>query len=70
MSHCRLGCINDTLIHKYALQNRGIAHQVVLNCRDEEMESFEEISLPFFKEVFPEVFTTQNLKAVLEKLLV
>ena len=70
VSHCRLGCINDTLIHKKALQDKGIVHEVVLNCRDEEQAAFGEISFPYFQEVFDEVFTIHNLQAVLEKLLV
>ncbi|MFT7859562.1 MAG: dethiobiotin synthase [Sulfurimonas sp.] len=62
VSHCSLGCINDALIHKKALDDRGIKNELVFNCRDEEEKSFETISLPYFQKIFPEVFTTKELK--------
>ncbi len=66
VTHCSLGCINDTLIHQKALNELGIENQVVFNCREEEKESFHKISLPYFSKIYNEVITTTEL----EKLVV
>ncbi|MEA3370654.1 MAG: dethiobiotin synthase [Campylobacterota bacterium] len=47
VTHCVLGCINDTLLSSKALQSRGIKHVTAFNCR-EEYSSFKEISEPYF----------------------
>jgi len=48
VTHCSLGCINDTLLSKKALQDASIAHAVVFNCKKEENERFEVVSRPYF----------------------
>jgi dethiobiotin synthetase len=53
VSHCRLGCINDTLLSHYALIERGIDHVWTLNCRKEDNDFFT-VSEPYFKDNFPE----------------
>ncbi|MBA1437980.1 MAG: dethiobiotin synthase [Epsilonproteobacteria bacterium] len=68
VTHCSLGCINDTLIHKKALDDMLIPNEIVFNCRDEEIESFEAISKPYFAKVFPEVFTTKELEKLAVKM--
>ena len=47
VTHCSLGCINDTLLSKKVLEDAKIKHQVAFNCREED-SSFETISLPYF----------------------
>jgi len=47
VTHCSLGCINDTLLSKKALQERNIKHAVAFNCREED-KSFSQISEPYF----------------------
>ena len=47
VTHCSLGCINDTILSKRALDERGIKNMVAFNCRDED-ESFSKISEPYF----------------------
>lgn len=69
VSHCSLGCINDATIHKKALDDLGIENEIVFNCRDEEQESFETISLPYFQKVYSEVFTTKNLENLIAKIV-
>lgn len=59
VSHCRLGCINDTRLSLEALMHRGIAHEWVLNCKG-EMEDFAETSQPYFDQIFPEWFLLQR----------
>jgi len=47
VTHCSLGCVNDTLLSKRVLVHAKIKHQVAFNCRDEDV-NFEAISLPYF----------------------
>ena len=47
VTHCSLGCINDTILSKRALDERGIKNMVAFNCRDED-ENFSKISEPYF----------------------
>lgn len=47
VTHCALGCINDTLLSKKALQEREIVHVVAFNCRENE-ERFKLLSEPYF----------------------
>ena len=54
VTHCSLGCINDTLLSKKALSDMGIAHLVAFNCREGD-KSFESVSLPYFEKTGFEV---------------
>ena len=54
VTHCSLGCINDTLLSKKALQDRGISHVVAFNCKESE-ENFSIVSEPYFKQTGFEV---------------
>ena len=47
VTHCSLGCINDTLLSKKALEDKNISHVVAFNCRKSD-ESFKEVSSPYF----------------------
>ena len=47
VTHCSLGCINDTLLSKKALQDAGVSHAVVFNPKAEE-KSFDLVSRPYF----------------------
>ncbi len=53
VSHCRLGCINDTLLSHHLLQEREIDHLWTLNCHSSD-NSFKTISEPYFKDNFPD----------------
>lgn len=53
ISHCRLGCINDTLLSHYALNDKEISHIWTLNCHADD-HSFSKISEPFFHDNFPD----------------
>lgn len=48
VTHCSLGCINDTLLSKKALDDMSIPNTIAFNCREHE-SSFSEISEPYFK---------------------
>jgi dethiobiotin synthetase len=48
VTHCSLGCINDTLLSKRVLEDADIAHAVVFNCKEDD-GSFEEVSAPYFR---------------------
>ena len=47
VTHCSLGCINDTLLSLQALQKRNIDAMMVFNCREEDRD-FSTLSEPFF----------------------
>lgn len=48
VTHCSLGCINDTLLNKKALEGLHVRHLVAFNCRKDD-ESFKTVSLPYFE---------------------
>lgn len=48
VTHCSLGCINDTLLSKKALQERGLEHLLVFNCFKND-DDFSNLSEPYFK---------------------
>ena len=48
VTHCSLGCINDTLLSKKALEDKNIPHIVGFNCKKED-ESFLHVSQPYFE---------------------
>jgi len=52
VSHCRLGCINDTLLSVKALQERDCDFEWTLNCREDD-HSFATVSEPYFKDNYP-----------------
>ncbi|MBU0631783.1 dethiobiotin synthase [bacterium] len=47
VTHCSLGCINDTLLSQKALETKNIPHLVAFNCRESD-ESFSVVSEPYF----------------------
>jgi len=47
VTHCSLGCINDSLLSLQALQSRNIDAMMVFNCREEDKD-FSTVSEPFF----------------------
>ncbi len=47
VTHCDLGCINDTLLSKHSLDQKKIQNEVYFNCKNGR-ENFEKVSKPFF----------------------
>ncbi len=47
VTHCSLGCINDTLLSKKALEDKNIPHLVGFNCKKEDT-NFLHVSQPYF----------------------
>ena len=58
VSHCRLGCINDTILSINALTQRGCNFEWTLNCHEDD-NSFEHVSKPYFQDTYPK-FTIFN----------
>ena len=48
VTHCSLGCINDTILSERALDNKNIKYLTAFNCRKSD-ESFKDVSEPYFK---------------------
>ena len=55
ISHCRLGCINDTLLSIKALKDKKIDFSWALNCRDTD-ENFKLVSKTYFHDNFNKVY--------------
>jgi len=53
VSHCKLGCINDTLLSVKAMQERALDFAWTLNCHQDD-QNFYQVSEPYFKDNFPE----------------
>lgn len=69
VTHCRLGCINDTLLSLAMLQQLSISHLWTFNCRNED-DSFIQTSLPYFKNNFDLLyFLGKNTTALAQALL-
>ncbi|EQB39967.1 hypothetical protein M947_02800 [Sulfurimonas hongkongensis] len=68
VTHCSLGCINDTLLSRKVLEDAKIKHQVAFNCREED-RSFEAISLPYFlKSGFEVMKVSKNIDTICDVL--
>lgn len=61
ISPSRLGSINDTLLSQEALKNRDIDFDWYINLF-EDKESFEEVTLPFYKDFFKTINFLDDLK--------
>lgn len=69
VTHCKLGCINDTLLSLNALENACIPHLWALNCREGD-ETFSQVSLPYFKHAFDPLYViAQDSTALAQALL-
>lgn len=69
VTHCRLGCINDTLLSLEKLKQLEIPHLWTFNCRQND-DSFNTTSLPYFKKYFePLYFLGHNTPALAQALL-
>lgn len=55
----KLGCINDTLLSMEALKSRDIAFDWCVNLY-EEVESFGEVTRPYYDATFPNWWSVQN----------
>lgn len=69
VTHCRLGCINDTLLSLQALENGLLPHLWGLNCKNGE-DDFVQTSLPYFEHRFkPLYFIDRDIDAIARALL-
>lgn len=69
VTHCRLGCINDTLLSLKMLESLKVPHIWAFNCRHDD-ESFKYTSLPYFKNSFDNLyFIGHNTPALAQALL-
>ena len=47
VTHCSLGCINDTILSERALNDKNIKYLTAFNCRASD-DSFKDVSEPYF----------------------
>lgn len=63
VSHTKLGCINDVLLSKKALNDAYIKHEVIFNrCQN---DSFETISKPFLESYLKKIYYLHDLNSIL-----
>ncbi|MDD5212567.1 MAG: dethiobiotin synthase [Sulfuricurvum sp.] len=72
VTHCQLGCINDTLLSLNVLMNTNLPHLWVSNCRAKD-DTFVQISLPYFKKRYDHLYfighdNTALAQALLDKI--
>ncbi len=60
ISPSKLGSINDTLLSMDALKRRNIAFKWYVNLL-EDKESYEQVTLPFYKEVFKNILYINDI---------
>ena len=59
VTHCALGCVNDTLLSEKALRDHGVKYATAFNCREVD-RGFEEISEPYFSKIGKQVLKTNR----------
>jgi len=70
VTHCNLGCINDTLLSIDALEQRRIPYLFAFNCKSEQKEHFEDHSKPYFEKKKMESFVVdEDIETIAQKLL-
>jgi dethiobiotin synthetase len=68
VTHCSLGCINDTLLSIKALEDANIEYMTIFNCREND-ESFEIVSEPYFlKSDFEVLKVSQDIDTICDVL--
>lgn len=59
VTHCSLGCINDTILSKKALDEKQIPNIVAFNCREND-DGFSTVSEPYFFKTGQKVLKVSN----------
>ena len=59
VTHCSLGCINDTILSQNALKARELPFETIFNCK--EKNSFEQTSKPYFDAVGEKIVTIEEM---------
>ena len=69
ITHCKLGCINDTLLSIKALESENIEFEWALNCQEKDV-NFQTVSEPYFKDSFEKIYSiNSDTKELAEKLI-
>ncbi len=70
VSHCRLGCINDTILSINALKEHSIPFSWTLNCHSDD-NTFKQVSEPYFRDTYPDyTIFTRDIEKVAKELLI
>ena len=59
VTHCSLGCINDTLLSEKALSDRGLEFVTAFNCKESDTD-FKVVSEPYFSQTRKRVLKTDS----------
>lgn len=69
VTHCSLGCINDTLLNKKALDDRKIEYTIAFNCRESDTDFSITSEDYFLKSGFNVFKVDENIKEICDILL-
>lgn len=69
VTHCSLGCINDTLLSKKALDDRKIEYAIAFNCRENDTDFSITSEDYFLKSGFNVLRVDENIKEICDILL-
>jgi len=69
VTHCNLGCINDTLLSIKALEAKEITYEWALNCKEGD-KGFKQTSFPYFNAAFDTVYSINDTLGTLAKKLI
>lgn len=58
VTHCALGCINDTILSQNALKARNLPFLTAFNCKGED--GFKQTSKPYFDAIGEEIFVVDD----------
>ena len=59
VTHCSLGCINDTLLSQKALEAHNIKYATLFNCKEGD-SNFEQVSEPYFQASAQEILKSAS----------
>lgn len=67
VTHCNLGCINDTILSQKALEAKEISYETIFNCH--ETASFAITSLPYINKYMKKsYFLQENISSLIKKI--
>ena len=67
VTHCELGCINDTILSQKALEEYHLQYETIFNCK--ERINFNITSYPYIKEEMKNILFLNELDSIIQKIV-
>jgi len=68
VTHCSLGCINDTILSQKALEAHTISYLTAYNCKEQD-KGFEKVSLPYYEAIGQKILKVDDDIDIISELL-